>query len=100
PRPVEEERWSDAMLKGLYEAAAGMKARLAAQEIIASNLANAGTTGFQREIASIQAQRGWEMADGRWLMGTGQTAGHQPSTINHQPSTLLYLRPFSVPDTR
>jgi flagellar basal-body rod protein FlgF len=44
------------MLKGLFQAAAGMKTRLAAQDIIANNLANAGTTGFQREIASVQTR--------------------------------------------
>ena len=42
------------MLKGLYDASAGMKARLAVQDVIASNLANAATSGFQQEIISIQ----------------------------------------------
>jgi len=77
------------MLKGLYEAAAGMKARLAAQEIIASNLANAGTTAFQREIASIQAQRvSAGSADPR--SGARSASGLVPEA----------LRPFSVPDSR
>lgn len=44
------------MLKGLFQAAAGMKTRLAAQDIIANNLANAGTDGFQRAIASVQTR--------------------------------------------
>jgi flagellar basal-body rod protein FlgF len=44
------------MLKGLFQAAAGMKTRLAAQDIIANNLANAGTAGFQRAIASVQSR--------------------------------------------
>jgi flagellar basal-body rod protein FlgG len=53
------------MLNGLYKAAAGMKVRLAAQDVIANNLANAGTAGFQREIAFVQS---------RWL--TAQSAAH------------------------
>jgi flagellar basal body rod protein FlgG len=44
------------MLKGLFDAAAGMKTRLAMQDIIANNLANAGTSGFQREIARVQTR--------------------------------------------
>jgi flagellar basal-body rod protein FlgF len=44
------------MLKGLYDAAAGMKARLAVQDIIASNLANAATDGFQRQVVAIRAR--------------------------------------------
>lgn len=39
------------MLKGLYSVASGMKARLAEQDVRANNLANAGTPGFQRELA-------------------------------------------------
>jgi flagellar basal-body rod protein FlgG len=45
------------MLKGLFQAAAGMKTRLTAQDIIANNLANAGTAGFQRAIASVQTRQ-------------------------------------------
>src|SRR5689334_13996209 len=44
------------MLKGLYDASAGMRARLAVQDIIASNLSNAGTNGFQKQIVSIQSR--------------------------------------------
>jgi flagellar basal-body rod protein FlgG len=44
------------MLKGLFQAAAGMKTRLEVQDIVANNLANAGTAGFQREIASIHSR--------------------------------------------
>jgi flagellar basal-body rod protein FlgG len=44
------------MLKGLFDAAAGMKARLAVQDIISSNLANAGTDGFQRQVVAIHAR--------------------------------------------
>lgn len=46
------------MLKGLYQAAGGMKVRMAKQDVIANNLANASTAGFQREIAAVQAAPG------------------------------------------
>src|SRR5204862_360478 len=55
PKPSEAE--GNDMLTGLYQAAEGMKVRLAAQDIIANNLANAGTAGFQREITLIRAER-------------------------------------------
>lgn len=42
------------MLKGLYQSAAGMIARQSAQDVIANNLANASTPGFQREIAAAR----------------------------------------------
>jgi flagellar basal-body rod protein FlgF len=41
------------MLSGIFQAAAGMKVRLSVHEIIANNLANAGSAGFQREVASV-----------------------------------------------
>ena len=79
------------MLKGLYDAAAGMKARLAIQDIIASNLANAATSGFQRQIASIQS-RALPMADG----GGNPPAG----TAAAARSPREVLEPVSAPDTR
>jgi flagellar basal-body rod protein FlgF len=42
------------MIRGLYDAAAGMTARIAVQDIIANNLANAGTNGFQREVSALR----------------------------------------------
>ena len=42
------------MIRGLYDSAAGMIARSAAQDIIANNLANIGTNGFQREVAAAR----------------------------------------------
>jgi flagellar basal-body rod protein FlgG len=44
------------MLKGLYQSAAGMIARQSGQDIIANNLANASTPGFQREIATARGE--------------------------------------------
>jgi flagellar basal-body rod protein FlgG len=76
------------MLKGLYDAAAGMKARLAVQDVIASNLANAGTSGFQHQIVSIQDHRLPSLAQ----TGTGiAAAARAPREV---------LEPVSAPDTR
>src|SRR5438132_654797 len=81
------------MLRGIYQAAAGMKARLAVQDIIANNLANAGTAGFQREVASIQA-RMLPVAD---AIGAPPSASGLPSGPRE---AFLFLRPSSAPDTR
>jgi flagellar basal-body rod protein FlgF len=42
------------MIRGIYDAALGMTARIAAQDAIANNLANAGTNGFQREVTAMR----------------------------------------------
>jgi len=39
------------MIKGIYRSAAGMLPRVKKQEAIANNIANAGTTGFKKDIA-------------------------------------------------
>lgn len=55
------------MLRGIYMAAAGMLAEESRQEVVANNLANAGTTAFKREAATVRAGDGVEMeriADG------------------------------------
>ena len=41
---------------GLYVSAAGMKAQLARQDVIANNLANAQTTGFKRDLVLMQSR--------------------------------------------
>jgi flagellar basal-body rod protein FlgF len=79
------------MLKGLYDASAGMKARLAVQDIIASNLANAATNGFQRQIVSIQS-RPLPMAEGG--------ANSADATTASARSPREVLEPVSAPDTR
>lgn len=43
------------MNRGLYIAAAGMKAALARQDIRANNLANAATTGFKRDMEIVSS---------------------------------------------
>lgn len=79
------------MLKGLYDAAAGMKARLAAQDIIASNLANAGTTGFQRQVLSIQSRALPVLSGAATPFATTAATARSPREV---------IEPVSVPDTR
>jgi flagellar basal-body rod protein FlgG len=43
------------MINGLYNAAAGMNAELARQDVITNNLANVNTTGFKKDVAVFQA---------------------------------------------
>jgi flagellar basal-body rod protein FlgF len=76
------------MLKGLYDAAAGMKARLAVQDVIASNLANAGTSGFQQQIVSIRRHR----------LPAGAETGTGLAAAERAPREVL--EPVSAPDTR
>src|SRR5579862_1284334 len=71
------------MLKGLYEAASGMIARLTAQDTIANNLANANTAGFQRAITGIR------------LTSLPQRPG---ATRSGSPTSVL--EPFTTTDTR
>ena len=78
------------MLKGLFDAAAGMKARLAAQDVISNNLANAGTTGFQRQVLSIQAH----------LLPTAGAIGAGSATAANAHSPREVLEPVSAPDTQ
>lgn len=78
------------MLSGLFQSAAGMKVRLQVQEIIANNLANAQTAGFQREIASIQSH-----AQARPGPGEGASPA---ATYVRTPSEFLEIH--SSPDRR
>ena len=79
------------MLKGLYDASAGMRARLAVQDIIASNLSNAGTNGFQQQIVSIQSQP--------MPLGGGKPLG-QAATTAAARAPREVLEPVSAPDVR
>ena len=45
------------MTRGVYTAAAGMLASQAAQDAIAQNLANAGTTGYKEDIPRFESFR-------------------------------------------
>jgi len=42
------------MLKGIYDAASGMLPQIVRQDVVANNLANAGTAGFKRELVFSQ----------------------------------------------
>lgn len=42
------------MIRGIYRSASGMLPRVKKQEIIANNMANAGTTGFKKNVMFIQ----------------------------------------------
>lgn len=86
------------MLKGLYTAAAGMRARLEMQDVTANNLANANTAGFQREVAAVISQRGrptvQPLAD---RVGAGKTVEelHTVSTMDTRQGILEPTNIFS-----
>ena len=44
------------MIRGLYNASAGMQVEQIRQDVIANNLANLNTSGFQREVAILEAR--------------------------------------------
>ena len=56
----------------IYSALSAMRAQQAAQAVTANNLANAGTTGFRRELSSLSA---------RWLEGSDDTARVQADDV-------------------
>ena len=43
------------MLRGLYSSASGMNAELLCQDVVANNIANAGTTGFKKDDAVFES---------------------------------------------
>jgi flagellar basal-body rod protein FlgF len=85
------------MLKGLYDASAGMRARLAVQDIIASNLANAGTDGFQRQLVAIRGRRLPDSATPARIQALYGSLGDDMMPIA-TPRDIL--EPFSSPDSR
>ncbi len=85
------------MLKGLYDASSGMKARLAIQDVIASNLANAGTAGFQRQVVAVHSRMLTS------AVSSVQVRGLRPSNEDGWlplPTPREVLEPFSMPDSR
>lgn len=74
------------MLRGLYESAVGMNARLIMQDVIANNLANVNSTGFQRELIAMQS---------RPILTGGAAAGAATSANSTQITDLT-----RVQDTR
>ena len=85
------------MLKGLFDAAAGMKARLAVQDIIASNLANAGTAGFQRQLVAIRARAVLPQPGPADIQALREP--DEPSDLP-VPTPKEVLEPYSTPDGR
>ena len=75
------------MTRGVYTAAAGMMANQAAQDAIAQNLANAGTTGYKEDIPRFEsfqealASR-LSPADQASIGTLGSGAGLKDETIN------------------
>ena len=52
------------MLYGLYHSAQGIKAQTSRVDVIANNLANAGTSGFKRDLAIFQSHRPYDLEHG------------------------------------
>ena len=51
-----DDEGSDEMIYGLYLSAAGLQAQQARTEVISNNIANAGTTGFKRDLAVMRSR--------------------------------------------
>src|SRR5437667_9345200 len=95
------------MLKGLYDATAGMKARLAVQDIIASNLANAATAGCQRQVVAIRARMLPPATIASQIhplrSAAAQFQAMQNSTVDPMtpvPTPRELIEPYSTPDSR
>jgi flagellar basal-body rod protein FlgG len=73
------------MIKGLYDAAAGMTARIVEQETVANNLANVNTTGYKagRSLFKVTIQ-GRLLEDGR--LGRGMKGGDDPAYLHADPT--------------
>jgi flagellar basal-body rod protein FlgF len=52
------------MLYGLYQSAQGIQAQSSRVDVIANNLANAGTSGFKRDLAIFQTNRPYDLDHG------------------------------------
>jgi flagellar basal-body rod protein FlgF len=52
------------MLYGLYQSAQGIQAQSSRVDVIANNLANAGTSGFKRDLAIFQSNRPYDLDHG------------------------------------
>lgn len=61
------------MLYGLYHSAQGIQAQSSRVDVIANNLANAGTSGFKRDLAIFQSHRPYDVENG----GGNEPPGNQ-----------------------
>ncbi|HEX6987348.1 MAG TPA: flagellar hook basal-body protein [Planctomycetaceae bacterium] len=63
------------MLYGLYLSAQGAQARSTQLDVVANNLANAGTTAFKRDLALFQAHRPFDLEHGGSNLAPGGLVG-------------------------
>jgi flagellar basal-body rod protein FlgF len=61
------------MLYGLYLSAQGAQAQATRLDVLSNNLANAGTTGFKRDLAIFQSNRPYDLENG----GSSNAPGNQ-----------------------
>ncbi len=81
------------MTRGVYTAAAGMLANQAAQDTIAQNLANAGTTGYKEQVPRFESFLSEPVsrlspADRAALGTLGSGGGLKDETTNFSPGGL------------
>jgi len=92
------------MERGLYAASTGMLAQQSLQDVLAQNIANAGSVGFKRDSQTFRAVQG--MALNRLNNGSGKGPGigdlglgvkAQPSVINWEPGAMTQTgRPLDI----
>ena len=88
------------MLRGLYTSASGMNAELLRQDVVANNIANAGTTGFKKDDAVFESfpDRLLKRIHDRMDAGTGPAG---MAALTAQPQTIGMMgqgvRPVDTP---
>lgn len=79
------------MLYGLYQSAQGIQAQSSRVDVIANNLANAGTSGFKRDLAIFQSNRPYDLEHG----GGSDPPGNQ-NALSGGVSTAEIATDFSA----
>jgi|SRR5580704_5012465 len=73
------------MLYGLYLSAQGAQAQATRLDVLSNNLANAGTTGFKRDLAIFQSHRPYDVDNGGYSNSPGNqsalTGGVSPAKV-------------------
>ncbi len=73
------------MLYGLYLSAQGAQAQATRLDVLSNNLANAGTTGFKRDLAIFQSNRPYDIENGGFSNAPGNqsalTGGVTPAKV-------------------
>ena len=75
------------MLYGLYLSAQGAQARSMQLEVVANNLANAGTTSFKRDLALFQSHRPYDLENGG--------SGVPPGSLNDSTGGITVHETFT-----